>query len=129
MDSVNEKITDVITPGQLTGSTTRRSAPNWPHPSIIAASSISNGTVLKNPMRSQVQNGIVKVGYTTTSDHQGSWRPSSLTTRESGMNRMIDGTRYVMKMAIARFSANGHRSRATAYPAGAAFTSVLAETK
>ena len=65
-------------------------------------------------MRSQVQNGIVKVGYTTTSDHQVSWRPSSLTTRESGMNRMIDGTRYVMKMAIPRFSANGSRSRASA---------------
>src|SRR2546426_12312135 len=89
MDSVNEKITDVITPGQLTGSTTRRSAPNWPHPSIIAASSISNGTVLKNPMRSQVQNGIVKVGYTTTSDHQVSWRPSSLTTRERSEERRV----------------------------------------
>src|SRR5438093_13489097 len=102
MDSVNEKITDVITPGQLTGSTTRRSAPNWPHPSIIAASSISNGTVLKNPMRSQVQNGIVKVGYTTTSDHQVSWRPSSLTTRESGMNRMSAGKRDVIKKEIRR---------------------------
>src|SRR5436190_20076020 len=107
MDSVNEKITAVITPGQLTGSTTRSSAPNWLHPSIIAASSISNGTVLKNPMRSHVQNGIVKVGYTTTSDHQESWRWSSITTRGSGMNRMMADTRYVMKMAIPRFSANG----------------------
>src|SRR5437773_12505462 len=109
MDSVNEKITDVITPGQLTGSTTRRSAPNWPHPSIIAASSISNGTVVKNPMRGQVQNGIVKVGDTTTSDHQVSWRPRSLTTRGSGVSRMIDGAREVATIAISGFSALGSR--------------------
>src|SRR5213083_2587702 len=62
MDSVNEKMIDVMSPGQLTGSTTRSSAPSWLQPSIIAASSISNGTVLKNPIRSHVQNGIVNVG-------------------------------------------------------------------
>ena len=90
---MNEKITAVTSPGQLTGRTTRSSAPSWPQPSTCAASSISNGTVLKNPISSQVQNGIVKVGYTTTSDHQESWSPSSLTTRASGRKRMIGGTR------------------------------------
>ena len=59
----------------------------------MAASSISNGTVLKKPMSSHVQNGIVRVGYTTTSDHQESCRSSKLTTRASGMNRMMPGTR------------------------------------
>ena len=52
----------VMTPGQLTGSTTRSSAPSWPQPSTMAASSISKGTVLKKPISSHVQKGIVKVG-------------------------------------------------------------------
>jgi hypothetical protein len=90
---VNEKIVAVMSPGQLTGRTTRSSAPSWLQPSTMAASSISNGTVLKNPMSSQVQKGMVKVGYTTTSDHQLSCRSSVLTTRASGMNRMMAGTR------------------------------------
>jgi hypothetical protein len=59
---VKAKITDVRTPGRLTGSTTRISALSWPHPSTRAASSISTGTVLKKPIMSQVQNGMVKVG-------------------------------------------------------------------
>jgi len=37
-------------------------APKPLKPSIIACSSMSFGIVLKNPMRSQVQKGIVKVG-------------------------------------------------------------------
>jgi hypothetical protein len=37
-------------------------APNKLQPSTIAASSISIGTPLKNPISNQVQNGIVKVG-------------------------------------------------------------------
>ena len=53
---------------------------------------------------------IEEAGYTTNSDHQVSWRPSSLTTRESGMNRMIAGTRYVMKIAIPKFSAKDRKS-------------------
>ena len=104
----------VMMPGQLTGSTTRSSAPNCPQPSTMAASSISNGTVLKKPISSQVQKGMVKVGYTTTSAHHESCRSSVLTTRASGMNRMMAGTRYVMKIPMPRFSANGSRRRASA---------------
>src|SRR5512132_1351817 len=74
IDSVNEKMIEVMIPGQLTGSTTRSSAPSWPQPSSMAASSISNGTVLKKPMSNQVQNGIVNVGYTTTRAHHESCR-------------------------------------------------------
>ena len=44
------------------GTTTRRKAPNRLQPSIIAASSRSPGIALKNPMRSQVQKGIVNDG-------------------------------------------------------------------
>src|SRR6185436_1947066 len=73
IDSVNEKMIAVMMPGQLTGSTTRSSAPSCPQPSTMAASSISNGTVLKKPIKSHVQNGIVNVGYTTTSAHHESW--------------------------------------------------------
>ena len=37
-------------------------APSREQPSTIAASSISNGIVLKKPAINQVQNGIVNVG-------------------------------------------------------------------
>ena len=52
-----------------------------------------------------------------------------LTTRASGMNRMIAGTRYVMKIPMPRFSANGSRSRARAYPAGTAVRIVIVDTQ
>ena len=44
------------------GSTILTKLPNRLQPSTIAAASISRGTVLKKPISSQVQNGIVKVG-------------------------------------------------------------------
>jgi len=49
--------------------------------------------VLKNPIRSQVEKGTVKEGYTTTKDQRESCRPSVTTTRESGMKRSVGGTR------------------------------------
>src|SRR6266704_6639944 len=70
--SVNEKMTTVRIAGSESGRTVFTNAPMTVQPSTIAASSISRGTDLKNPISSQVQNGIVKVGYTTTSDHSES---------------------------------------------------------
>jgi len=51
-----------ITPGTATGSRIRIRVCSRLHPSSIAHSSISFGTVRKYPMRSQVQNGTRKVG-------------------------------------------------------------------
>src|SRR5437588_8102763 len=59
MVRVNAKITAVRIPGQLTGMTVRSRALSRPHPSTWAASSISGGTVLKNPLSSHVQYGTV----------------------------------------------------------------------
>src|SRR5262245_30998925 len=59
---VKVKITTVRTAGNDNGSVILTNAPNRLQPSTIAASSISIGTVLKKPMSSQEQNGIVKVG-------------------------------------------------------------------
>ena len=53
-------------------------------PSIIAASSTSLGMTLKKPIRSQVQKGTVKLGYTSTSDQSVSWRPSIATSARQG---------------------------------------------
>src|ERR1700693_1066851 len=86
MVSVNAKMTTVRIAGTDSGSTVFTNAPMTVHPSTIAASSISRGTDLKNPMNSQVQNGIVKVGYTSTRDHSESCSPNTETTRDSGRN-------------------------------------------
>src|SRR5581483_2130001 len=91
--SVNEKITTVRTPATEIGTTIRAKAPSRLHPSIIAASSRSFGMALKNPIRSQVQNGIVNDGYTSTSDQSESCRPRSAIRRDIGMNRRVGGTR------------------------------------
>ena len=56
------KITTVRMPGSDSGIAILMKAPNRLQPSTIAASSISGGMALKNPISSQVQNGIVKVG-------------------------------------------------------------------
>src|SRR6516162_6116171 len=69
MVSVNAKMITVRIPGSDRGSTVFTNAPMTVQPSTIAASSISRGIDLKNPISSQVQNGMVNVGYTTTSDH------------------------------------------------------------
>ena len=60
--SENVKMTTVRIPGSEIGSTMRRSAAKREQPSIIAASSTSRGIVLKNPIISQVANGIVNDG-------------------------------------------------------------------
>ena len=56
------KITTVRIAGSDSGIAILMKAPNRLQPSTIAASSISGGSALKNPINSQVQNGIVKVG-------------------------------------------------------------------
>src|SRR5881275_895439 len=89
----NVKMTTVRIPGTEIGSTMRRSAAKREQPSIIAASSSSRGIVLKNPIISHVANGIVKDGYTRTSDQSESCRPSLEITRESGRNSSVGGTR------------------------------------
>src|SRR5580704_8057410 len=93
MVSVKAKMTTVRIAGTESGSTVFTNAPMMVQPSTIAASSISRGTDLKNPMNSQVQNGIVKVGYTRTRDHSESCSPSTETTRDSGRNSRVGGTR------------------------------------
>ena len=59
---MSAKITTVSRPGTARGSTTRLMAPTRLQPSTMADSSISFGSVLRKPIRSQVQNGTVNVG-------------------------------------------------------------------
>src|SRR5689334_25330108 len=91
--NVKVKITTVRMPGSDSGIAILMKAPNRLQPSTIAASSISTGSDLKKPIKSQVQNGMVKVGYTTTSAHIEFCRPSSAMTRDSGRNSSVGGTR------------------------------------
>src|SRR5260370_28697873 len=84
MVSVNAKITTVRMAGSDSGRIVLTNAPTRVQPSTIAASSISRGTDLKNPMSSQGQNGMVKVGEITTSDHRESLSPHNVTHRDSG---------------------------------------------
>ncbi|MCY1554795.1 hypothetical protein D9M68_913970 [compost metagenome] len=93
MTSVNVKMTTVMIPADESGTTTLTKAPKRLKPSIMAASSMSCGMALKKPIISQVQKGTVKLGYTSTSDHSESCKPSSPTIRENGMNRMVGGIR------------------------------------
>src|SRR5215510_1513444 len=93
MVSVKAKMTTVSIPGIESGSTVFTKAPTAVHPSTIAASSISRGTDLKKPMNSQVQNGMVNVGYTRTSDQRESCKPSTDTTRDNGKKSNVGGTR------------------------------------
>src|SRR4051794_29290585 len=118
IDSVNAKITRLSSPGTLTGSTTRTAAPIRLQPSTRAASSISRGTCLKNPDMSQVQNGMVNVGYTTTSAKRESWSPNCTITCDNGMNNSDDGIRYVRKIRMPSVVEPGKFNRASAYPAG-----------
>ena len=62
IERVKANTTTVRTPEIESGRTTFHIAPNRLKPSIIACSSMSFGIVLKNPISSHVQNGIVKVG-------------------------------------------------------------------
>src|ERR1044071_5540060 len=91
--SVKVKMTTVRIPGTDTGRITFTNAPRRLQPSTIAASSIALGTDLKKPIISQVQNGIVKVGYTSASDQSESCRPRREITRESGRKSSVGGTR------------------------------------
>jgi hypothetical protein len=59
---VKAKIPAVMMPGTITGRMIIRKAWKRVQPSSCALSSISMGTVRTKPMRSHVQNGIVKVG-------------------------------------------------------------------
>ena len=59
---MNVKITTVRIAGSDSGIAILMKAPNRLQPSTIAASSISTGSALKNPISSQEQNGMVKVG-------------------------------------------------------------------
>ena len=59
---VKEKITTVRMPETEIGMTSFRNVWKRVRPSTIAASSSSPGMDLKNPMRSHVEKGIVKLG-------------------------------------------------------------------
>src|SRR5260370_39513396 len=59
-----------ITPGTATGSRIRIRVCRRVHPSSIAHSSISFGTVRKKPMRSQVQKGARKGGKVAKGDQR-----------------------------------------------------------
>ena len=63
-------------------------------------------------MRSQVQKGTVKVGYTRTSDSRLFCSPSSETRRENGMKSRVEGTRYVRKIPMLSRSPHRPVSRA-----------------
>src|SRR5436190_21908531 len=97
--SVNVKITTVRIAGSDSGIAILMKAPKRLQPSMIAASSISGGSALKKPISSQEQNGMVNVGYTSTSDHIEFCSPSSAMIRDSGKNSRVGGTRSVKKIA------------------------------
>src|ERR1700730_17373797 len=98
--SVKAKMPAVMMPGTITGMMIMRKAWNRVHPSIWALSSISRGTVRTKPIRSQVQKGRVKEGYTMTSAHTESRKPSPRTTWDNGMNSSVDGMRYERNIAV-----------------------------
>src|SRR5215204_4998570 len=100
--SENEKMTTVRTPGSEIGKTTRVSVLIREAPSTSAASSSSFGIVLKNPIRSHVENGTVNDGYTSTSDQIEFCRFTWLITQKSGMKSSVGGTRYVRKIPTPR---------------------------
>src|SRR5712692_9483077 len=91
--SVNVKITTVRIPDVDIGIMSLTNAPQRERPSTIAASSRSRGIDLKKPMSSQVEKGMVKLGYTTMIDQSESCRWSSETTFDSGMKRSVGGMR------------------------------------
>src|SRR5467141_4265440 len=62
MTRVKVKTTTVKMPGTMSRGTTRTITASRLYPSIMACSSISQGTDRRNPITSQVQNGIVIVG-------------------------------------------------------------------
>src|SRR3970040_2530729 len=95
--SANAKMTTVRIPGSEMGKTIRRSALLLEQPSTSAASSSSWGIVLKNPIRSQVEKGIVKDGYTRIRASSESWMPSRAITGESGREKSGGGTRETRK--------------------------------
>src|SRR5262245_45366396 len=92
-DSVKEKMPAEIRPGTASGSVIRHRICNRVAPSTSAHSSSSYGIDLKYPIRSQVQNGTRKVGYTRISAIGESKRPNCTITVASGMNRIEGGTR------------------------------------
>src|SRR5919204_4795312 len=111
--SENEKMTTVRIPGIEIGKTTRVSVFSRDAPSTRAASSSSCGIVLKKPISSQVANGTVNDGYTSTSDHSWSCKPSFEITRERGRKSSVGGTRYVRKMPTPTFWPQRPASRAS----------------
>src|ERR671918_2055054 len=91
--SANAKMTTVRMPGSEIGKTILVSALIREQPSTRAASSSSCGIVLKKPIRSQVENGIVKDGYTRIRESSEFWRPSRATRGERGRNSNVGGIR------------------------------------
>ena len=83
-------------------------------PSTRAASSSSAGIVLKKPIRSQVANGTVNDGYTSTSDQIEFCRCTWLITQKNGMKSSVGGTRYVRKIPTPRLWPTRPASRASA---------------
>jgi hypothetical protein len=64
-------------------------------------------------MSSQIETGMVKLGYTTTSDQTESWSPSVVTTRDMGMKSSVGGTRYTRKIPMPARSPHPPRRRAS----------------
>ena len=67
-----------------------------------AASSSSLGIDEKYPIISQVQNGTLKVGYTSTSTQQLFNNPSQPTILNKGINKSVSGTKYGKKKPVAK---------------------------
>src|SRR5579859_5961265 len=118
-DSVNEKSATTATAGSEMGIVTRRSAPRRVQPSIRAASSSSAGMLLKYPTSSHVQNGTVKLRYTSIRLWILFARSSVDTIVNIGMKSSEDGTRYArIRLRATRLRPRKVR-RAIAYPPSA----------
>src|SRR5919198_3495303 len=112
--SENEKITTVRIPGTEIGKMTYISVRRRDAPSTSAASSSSAGIVLKNPIRSQVENGTVNDGKTMISDSRRLSRLACAITHDIGKKRSVGGTRYVRKIPTPRFCPQRPASLASA---------------
>src|SRR5690242_20454353 len=126
--SVKVNTITVKIPGTISRGATFTITPSRLRPSIIACSSTSHGTDRRNPMTSQVQNGIVMVGETRMSAPSESWRWSNEMSREDGTNRSVGGIRYVKNIPVPRRSPQRPTRRARLYPAGTATATVITAT-
>jgi hypothetical protein len=79
-------------------------------------------------MSSQVQKGIVNVGYTSASAHLLFTSPRPATSCDNGRKSSVGGTRYVRKMPMPSVPEPGNFVRDSTYAAGTQMSTVMMTT-